>query len=368
MKALIKIAIFCSIFPLMGCKDKRQAEAEQPMRVSVARPEVDSVLLSRSYPATLHSATSAEVVARVNGTILRKLFSSGDFVRAGQPLYIIEATTYHDAVAEAQAALQTAQAQYDYDSRQYQAMQEALKADAVSRMNVIQAESNLRQSEAAIKTAKAKLHDAETQLSHCTVTAPISGKISKSAFDPGAYVSGADSPVTLANIFDDRQLHASFSIPTDLFLEIDAARKSGAIAYNRIPVSVNDSLVATVYGKLTYMAPDVDSSTGTVELHVALDNTNAALRDGMYATVALPYAMAPKAIVIRDASISTDQLGRYVYLVNDSNQVVYTPIEVGPLYRDTLRIVTKGLSPTDRYVTTALLKVRDGMPVVPVLK
>jgi multidrug efflux pump subunit AcrA (membrane-fusion protein) len=78
--------------------------------------------------------------------------------------------------------------------------------------------------------------------------------------------------------------------------------------------------------------------------------------------------MAPKAIVIRDASISTDQLGRYVYLVNDSNQVVYTPIEVGPLYRDTLRIVTKGLSPTDRYVTTALLKVRDGMPVVPVLK
>ena len=64
--------------------------------------------------------------------------------------------------------------------------------------------------------------------------------------------------------------------------------------------------------------------------------------------------------------ISTDQLGKFVYLVNDSDKVVYTPIQTGDLYNDTLRIVSKGLTPRDRYVTTALMKVRDGMKVKPV--
>ena len=86
----------------------------------------------------------------------------------------------------------------------------------------------------------------------------------------------------------------------------------------------------------------------------------------MYATVMLPYAIDPKAIVIKDASIGTDQLGKYVYVVNDSNRVVYTPIKVGELYQDSLRIVNDGLAPTDRYVTKALLKVRDGMEIKPV--
>ena len=80
----------------------------------------------------------------------------------------------------------------------------------------------------------------------------------------------------------------------------------------------------------------------------------------------LPYAVDPKAILIKDASIGTDQKGKYVYVVNDDNKVVYTPIEVGELIDDTMRIVTEGLTPDSRYVTKALLKVRDGMTVKPI--
>lgn len=88
----------------------------------------------------------------------------------------------------------------------------------------------------------------------------------------------------------------------------------------------------------------------------------------MYVSIDLPYGTEPKAILIRDAAIGTDQLGKYVYLVNDSNKIVYTPIEIGQLYQDTLRIVTKGLTPNDRYVTKALLTVRNGQTIKPVLK
>ena len=85
----------------------------------------------------------------------------------------------------------------------------------------------------------------------------------------------------------------------------------------------------------------------------------------MYATVSLPYGFEPNAILIKDASIGTDQLGKYIYTVNDSNKVVYTPIEVGETVNDTLRIVTKGITADTKYVTKALLKVRDGQTVDP---
>ena len=96
-----------------------------------------------------------------------------------------------------------------------------------------------------------------------------------------------------------------------------------------------------------------------------MKNIDNELKDGMYVTVSLPYGVNPKAVLVKDASIGTDQLGKYVYVVNDSNKVVYTPIKVGEVYQDSLRIVNEGLGPKDRYVTKALLKARDGMSVKP---
>lgn len=80
----------------------------------------------------------------------------------------------------------------------------------------------------------------------------------------------------------------------------------------------------------------------------------------------MPFGASSHALLVKDSSIGTDQLGKYLYVVNDSNRIVYTPIETGDIYRDSLRIVTKGIGPESRYVTSAMLKVRDGMEVKPV--
>ena len=116
---------------------------------------------------------------------------------------------------------------------------------------------------------------------------------------------------------------------------------------------------------LTYLAPDVDASTGTLALMADIDNKYNELKAGMYVTVRLPYKVDPQAMLVRDASIGTDQLGSYVYVVNDSNRVVYTPVKTGDLIADTMRIVESGLRPGDRYVRSAMLKVRNGMTVEP---
>ena len=87
----------------------------------------------------------------------------------------------------------------------------------------------------------------------------------------------------------------------------------------------------------------------------------------MYVKVKLPEGRIDTAVLVKDASIGTDQRGKYLYVVNDSDKVVYTPIEVGDLYADTLRLVNKGIKAGDRYVTKAMLKVRDGMTVSPTI-
>lgn len=349
-----------------GCSKKDDTKSEETPEVTVATPQIDSVVLSQDYPAMLQATQSAEVMARVDGIITAILFKEGQYVTAGQPLYTIESTTYRDLVSQAQAALETALAQREYALKQSEAMQKAIEADAVSRMDVIQAESNLKQSEASVKNARASLQQAQTKLGYCTVRAPFSGLITKSIYSPGVYVNGDGSPVALCSIYADKNLFVNFSINTERFIQIEDTRSGKQVDYDHVPVQFGDSITGTYYAKLIYTSPDVSQSTGTVSMRLLLDNLKGELRDGMYCTVKLPYATDPKALVIKDASISTDQLGKFVYTVNDSNKIVYTPIEVGDIYNDTLRIVTKGLTPTSRYVTTALLKVRDGMEVKPV--
>lgn len=112
----------------------------------------------------------------------------------------------------------------------------------------------------------------------------------------------------------------------------------------------------------------MNTATGTILLKGTVRNIDNELKDGMYVTVRLPYGVNPKAVLVNDASIGTDQLGKYVYVVNDSNKVVYTHIEVGELYQDSLRIVNSGLKGGEKYVTKALLTVRNGEEVKPVLQ
>lgn len=350
-----------------GKRDGQQHE-DDVMTVNVAYPAVDSLVLHKSYPAYLEAKHYVDIVARVNGYITAQLFDDGDWVKAGQPLFTIDSTTYREKVNEAEAQLQTAQATHEYNTRQYEAMKKALESDAVSKMDVIQAESAMKESEAAIRTAKAVLENARVMLGYCTIRAPFAGHAASPPLMDGDFVAGEASPVKLTTLYDDSGVSVYLSVEDSQLLRMKDTKSGKAVDYDHIPVQFGDSIINTYTARLVYTAPAVNKATGTIDLRLSVDNPKGELRPGMYATVMLPYAIDPRAIVIKDAAIATDQLGKYVYVVNDSNQVVYTPIKTGELYQDTLRIVSEGLSPADRYVTKALLKVRDGMHVNPVVQ
>lgn len=346
-------------------KDKKQTE--QIPEVTVATPTVDSVVLHKTYPGYIRAANSADVVALVDGRILSVNYKEGSYVPKGTVLFTIESTKYRDAVNQAASSLATAKAQYEYSSKQYAAMKKAIEADAVSEMEMLQAKSQMDEAQAAIRSSEAALQTARTNLSHCTVTAPVSGHITAPALTAGNYVSGSMSPVKLASIYDDSRMKAVFDIEESQYrlMSVNTMEGNGPL-YTTVPLIFTPALPVQFTADLYYTSPAVEASTGTLTLEGKITNRDKLLKDGMYVTVNLPYGVEPKAILIRDASIGRDQRGSYVYCVNDSNKIVYTPIEPGELYQDTLRIVNSGLTPKSRYVTQALLTVVNGEQVKPV--
>ncbi len=351
-----------------GCHGShKETETMHAMEVDVALPVVDSVVLHKTYPGYLAANQAVKLVARVDGYLTSHPFEAGSFVKKGTVLFTIDDKTYRDAVAKAEAALADAKSTYEYASSQYAAMKEALESDAVSQMEVLQAKNSMETAAANIKSAEASLRTARTTLGYCTVTAPCDGHVTCGEFDLGTFLAGAGSPVTLGTIYDDAVMSAVFSIEDSRYFDLVKNFKDsvGGVDYDKMPIDFAEELPHSYTGDLSYLAPSIDTSTGTMIVKARIENPYNELKPGMYVTVSLPYAFEPNAIMIKDASIGSDQLGKYIYTVNDSNKVVYTPIEVGENVNDTLRIVTKGIAPGTKYVTKALLKVRDGETVNP---
>lgn len=359
-----------SLALLAGCKkdDKKDAAAEaaamENIPVEVAEPREMNVTLTQTFPGTLLAAHKVDISARVDG-VLKIVAPAGSKVRKGQVIYRIENTKYADAVRQAEANIKDYQSSYDYYSKQYASMQEAFKVDAVSQMELLQAKSNMQQAMASIENAKAALDEARTMMGYCEIKAPFDGTIAMQVYDQGSYINGEASPVVLNTIYNDDVLYGEVAIDDKRFAQMMENRKDEGLKLDSVRIIFDVPLQHEYTSVIDYSAPDVSTTTGTVRVHFKIDNRYGELKTGMYMKVEVPYAKSQNALLIRDASISTDQQGKYVYLVNDSNRVVYTPIEVGELYMDTLRIVNKGLTPQSRYVVSELLKVKDGMKVKP---
>lgn len=363
--------IALSVLLLMGCDRKQTQTGMDALPVEVAKPMVKNVTLTRDYPGYLTSVNSLDIVGQVNGTLLSKNYVSGARVKKGQLLFVVDPTLYENAVKQAQAALKTAQANLVYARSNYERMKEAIKSDAVSRIQFVQAESNVETCEAAVSNAEAALKTAKVKLGHCYIRSPMDGVADLAEYSDGAYISGEGSPVKLTTVYQNDKLYSYFDISDNQYLAFELLRAADTKipeAEHAVTLRVGTDGSKTWQGKLNYLSPSFSLTTGTMRLRAELDNPDGVLKPGLYVSVTLPYATAEKAVLVDNASIGTDQLGKFLYVVNDSNVVSSRPIEIGQLVDGNMRIVTSGLSPEERYVTKALMKVRQGMKIEPIEK
>lgn len=365
---LLSITTLSMMF-LLSCdnvKDKKSQVASVP-KVNVAKPYVMPIVLHKDYPGYLQASNIINVVGRVSGYVTKQNFSSGQYVNAGDLLYIIDPLVYENEVNQAKANLHSAEASLDYYENNYNRMLEASKSDAISQIDLIQAETNVRTAQANVESAKAALKTAEKTLSYCYIKAPISGNVSTSGASEGEYVDGSISPVLLTTIYNNDPMFAYFNIEDNQYLTMKVASKNWDSSLpKKVYINMQEDMFPQIEATPNYISPYVNLKTGTLMLRAVFDNKDTDLKSGMYCTVSLPYGEEDAAILIPDASSGTDQSGRYIYVVDNDNIVSYRHIEVGEIINDSLIHVTSGLSPDERFVTKALLKVRAGMKVEPI--
>lgn len=350
---------------LSGCDNTHT----QSNNSSPSETEVGVVTL-KSQPVSVVSeltgrtsaALSAEVRPQVGGIIQKRLFKEGDLVKAGQPLYQIDAASYQAAWNEARAALQQAQALVKADCQKAQRYTRLVKENGVSQQDADDAQSTCAQDKASVEAKKAALETARINLDWTTVTAPISGRIGISSVTPGALVT-ASQDTALTTI---RGLDTMYVDLTRSSVDLLRLRKQ-SLATNSDTMSVSlileDGTTYSEKGRLELTEVAVDESTGSVTLRAIFPNPQQQLLPGMFVRARVDEGVMENAILAPQQGVTRDAKGNAnALVVNKDNKVEQRTLETGETYGDKW-LVLNGLHNGDRLIVEGSAKVTSGQTV-----
>lgn len=329
-------------------------EAPAPV-VGVVTVHPQTVALTVELPGRLESLRTADVRAQVGGIIQKRLFQEGSYVRAGQPLYQIDSSTYEASLESARAQLATAQAtlaKADADLARYKPL---VAADAISKQEYDAAVTAKRSAEAGVKAAQAAIKSAGISLNRSRITAPISGFIGQSKVSEGTLLNAGDTTV-LATI---RQTNPMYVNVTQSASEVMKLRQQvaegkllaadGAIA---VGIKFDDGTVYPEKGRLLFADPTVDESTGQITLRAAVPNDQNILMPGLYVRVLMDQVAVDNAFVVPQQAVTRGTKDT-VMIVNAQGGM--EPREVTVAQQQGANwIVTSGLKDGDKVVVEGI--------------
>src|ERR1700722_6780449 len=354
---------------LAACGQGNQYAAPPPPKVTVMAPVAQDV--TRYFDATGNAAAvnSVQLVARVQGFVQAINYTDGQFVKKGTSLFTIEPEPYKLKVDAAKASVTSAQATLTQNQAENQRQADLIQKQVSPQANYDKALAQRDSSQADLQSAQANEQQAEINLGYTDVTAPFDGVVTARQVSIGELV-GASSPTVLATIVQLDPIWVNFNASERDVLQVRAdLAKTGRTTADLLGFPVEVALqTETDYphqGKLDYIAPDVDPSTGTLAARGTLSNTDRALLPGYFVRIRIPSKPSP-ALLVPDIALGSDQAGRYVLVVNKDNVVEQRKIEAGQLVGD-LRVIDSGLTKDDRVVGGGMMRAMHELKVDPEL-
>ena len=327
----------------------------QPPQVGFVVVQPAAVPVSVTLAGRTVAYETSEVRPQINGLIRRRLFTEGSLVRAGQPLYQIDASLYQAAVNQAQANLASARASADAAVARADRYKPLAEMEAVSAQDYTDAAAQARVARAGIAQNAAALETARINLRYTTVTAPIGGRIGRSLYTVGALVS-ASQPSSLTVI---QRLDPIFVDMQQSSAELTALRRAlqrGEVApgSTSVHLTLEDGSDYGYAGQVKFSDIAVDESTGTVTLRASFPNPQGLLLPGMFVKAAFDQAVEPRAFLVPQPALQRDFDGSaFVYVVSGDNKAVRRKV-TALRTNGTNWVVTEGLKPGDRVITQGL--------------
>ncbi len=357
-----------SAITLAACGEDNRYVAPPPPKVTVATPAQQQVTPYIEATGNTTAINTVNLVARVAGFVQEIKYSDGDFVKKGTPLFVIEPEPYKLKLDQAKGSQDSAEAALKQSEAEFKRQADLVSRQVSTPANYDKALAQRDSDRGSLEQAQSNTAQATLNFGYTTVLAPFDGVVTARQVSIGELV-GVSSPTTLATIVQLDPIYVNFTISEREVLKVrEQARVRGLTVeeMKKIPVEVGLQTEGGFphKGTLDYAAPNVDQSTGTLQVRGILQNPDRALLPGYFVRVRIPGPPRP-ALLVPETAVGSDQAGRYVLVIGKDDIVEQRKVEIG-LLSDGMRAIDKGLEPADRVVVAGLLRAIPGQKVEPV--
>ncbi len=380
-RPLVWPLLFTAALVLAACGDADKAPAAgggggapPPPQVGVVTMAPQTVTLQTELPGRVEPLRTAQVRARVNGVVLKRQFTEGSEVRAGQPLFQIDPAPYQAAVDSADAQLARAEAALAQATATVNRYAPLAAAQALSAQVLQDAEANVQAARAEVSVARAAQRSARINLGYAQVQAPIAGRIGRALVTEGALVSAAEA-TPLAVVQQTSRVFVNFTQSSAELLALRRALASGQLqrAGNvqggdavAVQVLLEDGSALPQAGRLLFSDLTVDATSGQVTLRAELPNPDGLLLPGQYVRVRLSQAELQGGFLVPQQAVTRTQQGDTVLVVGEGNKPGPRPVKIRS-GQDGQWVVTDGLKAGDQVIVDGFQKMFvPGAPVTPV--
>lgn len=349
---------------LAGCdgQDDQQPHS-QPPQVSVYTVKSAPLAVTTELPGRTDAFRVAEVRPQVSGIILRRNFTEGSDVKAGDSLYQIDPATYQAAYDNAKGELAKAQAAANIAHLTVKRYVPLVGTQYVSKQEYDQAVATAQQADASVIAAQAGVESARINLAYTKVTSPIDGRIGKSSVTEGALVTNGQA-AALATVQQLDPIYVDVTQPSNDFMRLKQSSLQKGDGSSTVELLMENGQPYPLKGTLQFSDVTVDESTGSITLRAIFPNPKHLLLPGMFVRARIDEGVQPDAILVPQQGVTRTPRGdATVLVVNDKNQVesrtVVAPQAIGDRW-----LITEGLKNGDRVIVSGLQKARPGTTVV----
>ena len=330
--------------------------------VELGNVEQKEIYKSIEIPGRVQSMDKVDLVARIDGYLQKKHFKEGDFVKKGQLLFTIEPTQYLNNLNKAKADLANAKATLYKATRDYERGAELVKKDFISKSTYDGLKADKDAAIAAVNSAKAQLAEAQRNYSYTTIKSPVDGKIGSLQIQEGNYVTISSG--TLATVIKTNPIYVKYSVDSKQFSELrdlNFMPKKGEKPI-KVDVILPNGNVYPIKGVQDFWDNQISTSTGTMDFRATFENNDHVLIPGDFVKVKVYSNQKNNVLVVPQEVVLQDSKGRYVYVVDDKNNVQTKYFKDAGQYEN-YWIIKEGLSKDYKYIATNLTKLSPKMPV-----
>jgi len=337
-----------------------------PAEVGVVTVTPGELGLVTELPGRLEASRVAQVRARAAGILQKRLFREGSDVKAGQPLFEIDAAPYRATFDSAQASQGKAEANLMQASALAERYKPLVEAKAISQQEFVAAQAALKQAQADVAVAKATVQTARINLDYANVSSPINGRIGRALVTEGALVGqGEATPLAVVQQIDP--IYVNFTQSAGDVMKLRRALEAGQLKRAgtdaaTVRVMLEDGTEYARPGKLLFSDLTVDSTTGQVTLRAEVPNPGGNLLPGLYVRVKLEQAKASNAITLPQQAVTRSAQGDSVMVVGADGKVAPRPVKVGA-QQNGQWVILDGLKAGDQVMVDGFQKLRGGAPV-----